>query len=44
MNPRILRVGIKIPVGSGKVTLTKSVENILAKKNYRVFFVSNNVI
>jgi len=44
MNPRILRVGIGGPVGSGKSMLIERVVPILAKKNYRVCIISNDVI
>ena len=41
---RILRVGIGGPVGSGKSMLIERVVPILAKKNYRVCIISNDVI
>ena len=44
MNSRILRVGIGGPVGSGKSMLIERVVPILAKKNYRVCIISNDVI
>ena len=36
MNPRILRVGIGGPVGSGKSMLIERVVPVLARRNYRV--------
>ena len=44
MNTRILRVGIGGPVGSGKSMLIERVVPFLAKKNYRVCIISNDVI
>jgi len=44
MNPRILRVGIGGPVGSGKSMLIERVVPVLARKNYRVCIISNDVI
>ena len=44
MNSRILRVGIGGPVGSGKSMLIERVVPFLAKKNYRVCIISNDVI
>jgi|TARA_B100001750_G_scaffold102015_1_gene80591 urease accessory protein len=41
---RILRVGIGGPVGSGKSMLIERVVPFLAKKNYRVCIISNDVI
>ena len=41
---RILRVGIGGPVGSGKSMLIEKVVPYLAKKNYRVCIISNDVI
>ena len=44
MNPRILRVGIGGPVGSGKSMLIERVVPVLARMNYRVCIISNDVI
>ena len=44
MNPRILRVGIGGPVGSGKSMLIERVVPVLARRNYRVCMISNDVI
>jgi len=44
MNPRILRVGIGGPVGSGKSMLIERVVPVLARKDYRVCIISNDVI
>ena len=41
---RILRVGIGGPVGAGKSMLIERVVPFLAKKNYRVCIISNDVI
>ena len=41
---RILRVGIGGPVGSGKSMLIERVVPFLAKKNYRICIISNDVI
>ena len=42
MNPRILRVGIGGPVGSGKSMLIERVVPVLARRNYRVCIISND--
>ena len=44
MASRIPRVGIGGPVGSGKSMLIERVVPFLAKKNYRVCIISNDVI
>ena len=44
MNKRIPRIGIGGPVGCGKSMLIERVVPILAKKNYRISIISNDVI
>ena len=44
MNSRIPRIGIGGPVGCGKSMLIEKVVPLLAKKNYRVCIISNDVI
>ena len=44
MTKRIPRIGIGGPVGSGKSMLIERVVPILAKKNYRISIISNDVI
>ena len=44
MNTRIPRIGIGGPVGCGNSMLIERVVPILAKKNYRVSIISNDVI
>ena len=44
MNSRIPRIGIGGPVGCGKSMLIEKVVPVLAKKNYRVCIISNDVI
>ena len=44
MNKRIPRIGIGGPVGCGKSMLIERVVPILAKKNYQISIISNDVI
>jgi len=44
MNKRIPRIGIGGPVGCGKSMLIERIVPILAKKNYRISIISNDVI
>ena len=44
MNKRIPRIGIGGPVGCGKSMLIERVVPLLAKKNYRISIISNDVI
>ena len=44
MSSRIPRIGIGGPVGCGKSMLIEKVVPLLAKKNYRVCIISNDVI